>query len=141
MKQSVNVSAKQNPFLKSAGFKFDPAKLRRVFRNTNVDELSRSMVLRRRITALAAMGAFNSIIVSLFQAGMIKKLPDVPFENFDAMKVSSSAKAYTLGAPDAFYGLLLNALIALAAQFGGTEQAGRPHWASKVLAVLTGAGA
>lgn len=59
-----------------------------------------SMRCRRAIIAasLAGMGAMEA--VALRQTGMIKRLPELPAEGFDAEQVVLSDTAYALGVPD-----------------------------------------
>jgi uncharacterized membrane protein len=56
--------------------------------------------LRRAVVGLSLLGIGAMTAVSLFQFGVIKHLPDPPFENFDSDKVNSSDTAYALGVPD-----------------------------------------
>ncbi|MCC9167453.1 vitamin K epoxide reductase family protein [Pontibacter harenae] len=55
---------------------------------------------RRQIAALAAAGIVDFSLISLFQMGYIKKLPDVPGKLFDTEKVNTSKDAVLLGLPD-----------------------------------------
>lgn len=55
---------------------------------------------RREIAALAAVGLLDFTLISLFQLGYIKKLPDLPGKFFDTKKVNSSKDAVILGLPD-----------------------------------------
>lgn len=59
------------------------------------------MRLRRAIFSLY-LGASASLgVISLFQMGIVKRLPDPDFPNFDADRVNSSPEAYSiLSAPD-----------------------------------------
>ncbi len=46
-------------------------------------------------------------LISLFQAGLIKQLPDLPGKYFDAERVDASPEAYQkLAVPDSFLGLV-----------------------------------
>jgi uncharacterized membrane protein len=55
---------------------------------------------RRQIAALAALGLFDFSLISLFQLGYIKELPDPPGGVFDSAKVNSSEDAVLFGIPD-----------------------------------------
>lgn len=55
---------------------------------------------RRQLAALAAVGLVDFSLISLFQLGYIKKLPDLPGKVFDTTKVNSSKDAVILGIPD-----------------------------------------
>ncbi|GAB3203978.1 putative membrane protein [Pontibacter aydingkolensis] len=55
---------------------------------------------RRDIAALAALGLLDFSLISLFQMGKIKQLPDLPGKIFDTHKVNTSKEAMLLGMPD-----------------------------------------
>ena len=55
---------------------------------------------RRKIAATAALGLADFSLISLFQLGYIRHLPDLPGELFDTEKVNSSEEAVILGIPD-----------------------------------------
>ncbi|MBF8965478.1 vitamin K epoxide reductase family protein [Pontibacter sp. FD36] len=55
---------------------------------------------RRDIAALAAAGLADFSLISLLQMGYFKKLPDIPGEAFDTVKVNTSNDAIILGMPD-----------------------------------------
>ncbi len=55
---------------------------------------------RRKIAALAALGLLDFSLISLFQMGYIKKLPDLPGQLFDTEKVNTSKDAVLMGLPD-----------------------------------------
>src|SRR5687768_6332576 len=56
---------------------------------------------RRYIVTLSALGLVDFAFLSLYQSGIIKRLPDLPFAAFDSNKVNASPDAYQMGAPDA----------------------------------------
>ncbi len=55
---------------------------------------------RRQIAASAVVGLIDFSLISLFQLGYIKKLPDLPGKFFDTKKVNTSKDAVMLGLPD-----------------------------------------
>ncbi|MFD2515365.1 vitamin K epoxide reductase family protein [Pontibacter locisalis] len=55
---------------------------------------------RRDIAALAAVGLIDFSLISLFQMGYIKKMPDLPGKIFDTQKVNTAKDAVLLGMPD-----------------------------------------
>lgn len=55
---------------------------------------------RRQIAALAALGLVDFSLISLFQMGYIKEMPDLPGELFDTKKVNTAKDAVLLGLPD-----------------------------------------
>jgi len=60
---------------------------------------------RRKIAALAAVGLVDFSLISLFQLGYIKRMPDLPGKLFDSEKVNSSQDAVMLGVPDGVFSL------------------------------------
>ncbi len=78
---------------------------------------------RRGVIALSLAGMASMTAVTLLQTGMIRHLPDPPFDSFDSDKVNSSETAYQLGVPDGTLSLAsLAANIPLAA-LGGADRA------------------
>lgn len=55
---------------------------------------------RRDIATLATVGLIDFGLISLFQLGAIRQLPDLPGKLFDTEKVNSSKDAVILGLPD-----------------------------------------
>lgn len=55
---------------------------------------------RRQIAASSALGMIDFSLISLFQLGFIKSLPDLPGKVFDTEKVNSSKDAVLMGMPD-----------------------------------------
>lgn len=80
---------------------------------------------RRTITALSALGLIDFAMVSLYQSGVIRRLPELPFKAFDSNKVNAAPKAYRMGAPDATVTTLVYAANMVLATAGGTEASGR----------------
>lgn len=69
------------------------------------DDSSEATNYRRQIAALAAAGLVDFSLISLFQMGYIKKLPDLPGKLFDTAKVNTAEDAVFLGLPDGVIGL------------------------------------
>lgn len=91
----------------------NPIQLSEELRNGQSDDLTR----RRWIIGLSFVGAAMGQIVSLYQTGIIKKLPDPPIPVFDSDKVDASSYAYKrLDTPDA---LLMNSSYGLTAWLAG----------------------
>lgn len=71
---------------------------------TIIDEIrkdsSEATAYRRQIAALSALGLIDFSLISLFQLGFIKHMPDLPGKVFDTEKVNSSKDAVLLGMPD-----------------------------------------
>ena len=55
---------------------------------------------RRRVAALSALGLIDFSIISLYQLGYIRSLPDLPGKIFDSNKVNASKDAQIAGIPD-----------------------------------------
>ena len=86
---------------------------------------SKSLRRRRAISALSAFGAIDFALISLYQVGVIRHLPDPPGRIFDSDKVNASEKAYALGVPDGPLGLGLYAFTMAVAAAGGSKKTGR----------------
>jgi uncharacterized membrane protein len=119
------------------------------FKNSNIDRIASHLrnsvdqrsVLRRKITQLSAMGMLDFAIISLYQTGVLKRLPDFPGKLFDSNKVNASRKAYAMGLPDGTTGASLFAITMVLANLGGARALGRaPIWDKLTLAAVgTGA--
>ncbi len=84
---------------------------------------SPSLKRRRRLTWLGALGLVDAAIMSLYQMGAVRHLPDPP--GFDSDHVVGSRAAYFFGAPDApLNALSLSATLILAGA-GGSRASGR----------------
>ena len=61
---------------------------------------------RRTITKLLIFASANLAVVALYQIGVLRKLRQPRWQNFDAGKVNGSSQAYSfLSTPDGFLGL------------------------------------
>jgi len=101
----------------------EPQELRRELQERETKSLRR----RRAIVGLSLLGMGAMTMVSLFQTGVIKHLPDPPIDSFDSDKVNSSDTAYALGVPDGTLSLAsLAANIPIAAFGGANRVAERP---------------
>lgn len=61
---------------------------------------SLSTIQRRKTAALSALGIVDFSIISLYQLGYIRNLPDLPGKIFNADKVNASDEALMTGIPD-----------------------------------------
>ncbi len=77
---------------------------------------------RRKVIFLSALGLVDFSIISLYQTGVIKSLPDLPFEVFDSNKVNASEDAYRFGAPDGPISAVAYAATIVLASAGGTKK-------------------
>ena len=107
------------------------------------DDLRRrtSPTLRRRrrqsallIGATAAMG-----LVSLYQTGIVRHLPDPPLPGFDSDRVDASGEAYeTLKTPDATLGIASYGTTLALIGMGAGDRAGSQPWIPLLAAAKLG---
>ena len=102
-------------------FGLSPTAISRSLRTDDTEALQR----RRKIVGLSALGLLDFSIISLYQSGVIKHLPDLPGDLFDSDYVNGSDEAYQFGAPDAPISAVVYALNMVLATAGGTEKTGR----------------
>lgn len=87
---------------------------------------------RRQIAALSAIGTVDFSIISLYQLGYIKHLPDVPHKIFDSDKVNASEEAVMLGIPDGVISLGMYAGAMLLATAASSRKK-HAKWLDKLL--------
>lgn len=105
------------------------------------NDRSHEMSYRRTIVGVSLLGIASMALVSLFQTGVVKRLPDPPTRRprFDTAKVNSSKEAYSYGMPDGPLTLALHAAnLALAAAGPPQRYEDRP-WLPITATVLSGA--
>ena len=100
-----------------------PRQLSRELRQGNSPDLAR----RRWAIGLSFAGATIGMVVSAYQAGLLKRLPDIlPGRIFDAERVDASDYAYRrLQVPDGFLMVLTYAATAALLAAGGRDRAQR----------------
>lgn len=98
-----------------------PERIRKELLHGRSAELNR----KRKIIILSAIGLLDFTAISLYQSGIIRRLPDLPFRIFNTNKVNASEKAYALGLPDGTLGASLFALNMVLATAGGSSRTGR----------------
>ena len=109
-----------------------PSQLSRELRAGQAPQLAS----RRNIIALSLVGVGMAQIVSLYQVGIVKHLPDPPLDIFDSDKVDASDYAYKrFFTPDGFLMLMSYATTAWLAAIGG-EKRSQTH---PLLSLLMGA--
>lgn len=102
-----------------------PTQLSRELREGQSPELTN----RRWIVGLSLLGAAAGQIVSLYQTGIIKHLPDPPIRIFNSDKVDASDYAYKrLQTPDALMMVVTYGLTAWLAGAGGKNRAETQPW-------------
>ncbi|HET8627675.1 MAG TPA: vitamin K epoxide reductase family protein [Thermomicrobiales bacterium] len=108
-----------------------PSELSRQLREGVGPDLAR----RRGIVglSLAAMGSMG--LVTLYQMGILRRLPEPPLPHFDAECVDASAEAYAaLAMPDGALALMSYAVTLALAAAGGAERARDRPWLPLALA-------
>lgn len=109
-----------------------PSRLSRELRLGETDDLTR----RRAVVALSNVGALAGIIVSLYQTGVIRHLPDLPAELWNADRVDASDYAYKrVQTPDALMMTVSYGVTAWLAGAGGKDRAEAHPWLPVALGV------
>jgi len=94
---------------------------------------------RRRITALAVASSASMGLISLYQMGVIRRLPEPPIPFLDANRVDASGEAYRLSnVPDAALGLASSAVTLVLAAMGGRDRPAKQPWLPIALAAKVG---
>lgn len=79
------------------------------------------------VLSLVAIGAMG--LISLYQTGVVKHLPEPPLPGLDADRVDASDEAYQrFSTPDAVLGLGSYALTMALAEVGGQDRARKQPW-------------
>jgi uncharacterized membrane protein len=98
----------------------DPRQLSHELRNGTSSDLER----RRWIIGLSMVGATMAQVVSLYQTGILKELPDLPIPFVDSDRVDASPYAYSrLNTPDGPLMLINYGITAWLASTGGENRA------------------
>lgn len=99
----------------------DALAIRNELREGHSEDLDR----RRKVLLLSGLGLIDFSIISLYQTGIINKLPDIPHPLFDSNKVNAAKDAYMFGVPDGPVSAVAYGLTMVLASAGGSEKAGR----------------
>jgi len=99
-------------------------------------QTGRSAGLRRRraIVGLSLLGLCSMGMVSLYQMGLLRHLPDPPLRRFHADKVNASFRAYQYGVPHGALSMTAHALNILLAAIGGRGRARQVPWVPVIAA-------
>jgi uncharacterized membrane protein YjjP (DUF1212 family) len=98
----------------------DPRRLSKELREGTSDDLQR----RRWLVGLSLVGTAMGAVVSLYQTGVIRTLPDPPLSIFDSARVDASAYGYKrLQTPDALMMVVSYGITAWLAGAGGQNRA------------------
>jgi uncharacterized membrane protein len=98
-----------------------PFEIRQALTTEKSDALDR----RRKVILLSVIGLVDFSIISLYQTGIIKRLPDLPYKIFDSNKVNKAPEAYALGVPDGPISAAVYSATMLLAAAVGSENSGR----------------
>ncbi len=91
---------------------------------------------RRGIVALSLVAVGSMGLITLYQMGIIKHLPDPPLPMLDSDRVDASPEAYSrFSTPDAILAIGSYAVTMGLAAIGGQERARERPWLPLVLAV------
>lgn len=94
---------------------------------------------RRGVIGLSLVASAALSLISLYQVGILKRLPEPRLPRFDAEKVNRSEEAYRwLETPDAFLGLGSYVTTMTLAAMGGPDRAARRPWLPLALAAKVG---
>ena len=97
-----------------------PSRLSYELRKANTEDMQR----RRWMIGLSYVGIGAGMIVGLYQTGILRRLPDLPFPPFDATKVDKAPYAYKrLQTPDALLMIASYGVTAILAGAGGKNRA------------------
>ena len=99
-----------------------PKEIRDVLRHGDSEDLDR----RRKVVLLSALGLADFTLISLLQAGVIRRLPDIPYRKvFDTNGINTSKTSYAMGVPDAVMSTVMLAMKTALATAGGSEKESR----------------
>lgn len=108
-----------------------PEELSEQLRNGDSDVLRR----RRGIVGLSLVAVGAMGVISLYQMGIIKHLPEPPLPRLDADSVDASPEAYSrFATPDGVLGIGSYAMTMGFAAMGGTDRARTQPWIPLALA-------
>ena len=97
------------------------------------------MQLRRGILGLSMVSALAMQLISLYQMGIIKHLPDPPLPHIDSDKVDASPSAYEkLETPDAILALANYAVTMTLTGMGAPDRAKTQPWIPIAMAAKIG---
>ncbi len=112
----------------------NPAQLSRDLREGQSTDLTN----RRWIIGLSLLGTVAGQVVTMYQTGIIKRLPDPPIPYIDSNKVNASNYAYKRAeTPDAALMILTYGLTIWLAAAGGKNRAEQKPWLPIALGLKT----
>lgn len=114
----------------------DPQALRRSIQQSN----SPDMAARRAIVGVSLVGIASMAIVSLYQMGAARHLPDPPVRrpHFHSDKVNASTEAFGYGMPDGPLTIGAHAANIMLAAAGPDDRSRRRPWIPLLASLLSG---
>lgn len=88
----------------------------------------RDMRLRRAMVGTALVGIASMGVVTLYQTGLLRHLPDPRRGNFHSDKVNTSDEAFSYGMPDAPLAITAHAVSLALAAAGPADRSVRAPW-------------
>lgn len=111
-----------------------PKKIRDALRH----EMSEDVERRRKVVLLSVAGIADFNLIALLQAGIVERLPDIPYKKvFDTNGINTSKTSYAMGVPDAIISSVMFAIKMALATAGGSEKANRKPVADLLLGAVT----
>ncbi|MFC0677958.1 vitamin K epoxide reductase family protein [Lysobacter korlensis] len=112
-----------------------PAELRQQIRNDQGSEMRH----RRDVLTVSLVGIASMAIVSLYQMGKVRHLPDPPVSkpHFDSDKVNATEEAFGYGMPDGPLTLLAHAMNVALAAAGPPDRARTRPWLPLLAAAVS----
>lgn len=94
------------------------------------------MRLRRAMAGVALLGIGSMAVVSLYQSGLMRHLPDPERGNFHSDKVNASDEAFGYGMPDAPLAILAHATSLALSLAGPADRSHRAPWVPLIQAAM-----
>lgn len=110
-----------------------PKEIRDALRHEKSEDLER----RRKVVLLSVAGLADFNLIALLQAGILRRLPDIPYPVFDTNGINTSKTSYAMGVPDAIISSVMFAMKMALATAGGSEKASRKPVFDLLLGVVT----
>lgn len=111
-----------------------PKKIRDALRHEESENIER----RRKVVLLSAAGIADFNLIALLQAGIVQRLPDIPYKKvFDTNGINTSKTSYAMGVPDAIISTVMFAMKMALATAGGSEKASRKPAVDLLLGAVT----
>jgi uncharacterized membrane protein len=95
--------------------------------------------VRKKILTLSAIGLVDFGVISMYQTGVFKRLPDLPGKIFDSNKVNAAPDAYIMGIPDGpISAVAYAAIMVLAAKGSNNNTKSKPLFDILLSSIILG---